>query len=112
VQSPQENVSEAIHKPKVALKTDKTLFLFPPESSLRVYVTKLVTTSFFRIFNFILILLTAIRIAVLTPLTDPRSELFYALQVSYIFITIFYVLVILLNCIAFGLYSRKNSYFR
>jgi len=68
-------------------------------------VTTLVTNVYFRVFNFTLILLTCVRIALLNPTEDPNSDLSYVLKIGYIFLTVFYGLVILLNCIAFGLYK-------
>lgn len=58
---------------------EKTLFIFAPESDFRMLVTSLVTNIYFRIFNFTLILLTCIRIALLSPLEDPDSDLSYTL---------------------------------
>ncbi|CAK89639.1 unnamed protein product (macronuclear) [Paramecium tetraurelia] len=92
--------------------SERTLFIFAPESDFRQLVTTLVTNIYFRIFNFTLILLTCIRIALLSPLEDPNSDLSYVLQIGYIFLTVFYILVILLNCIAFGLYKTEKSFFR
>lgn len=59
--------------------SEKTLFIFAPESDFRMLVTTLVTNLYFRIFNFTLILLTCIRIALLNPLEDPDSDLSYVL---------------------------------
>jgi hypothetical protein len=62
--------------------------------------------------NFVVIIITSIRIALLTPVTDPASDLAFGLRVAYIFTTLYYILLILLNCIAFGLYRHQDSYFR
>lgn len=93
-------------------RSDRTLFIFTPESDFRVLVIGMVSNEYFRAFNFLLIILTSIRICLLTPVTDPKSPLAYGLQVAYIFTTTFYILQILLNCIAFGLYKSEESYFR
>lgn len=87
--------------------SERTLFIFAPESDFRALVTALVTNIYFRAFNFLLILLTCIRIGLLNPLEDPKSDLSYVLKICYIFLTVFYILVILLNCIAFGLYKTE-----
>ncbi|CAD8095701.1 unnamed protein product [Paramecium sonneborni] len=107
-----QNLNKSIRKSIRQNNTEKTLFIFAPESDFRQLVTTLVTNFYFRIFNFTLILLTCIRIALLSPLEDPNSDLSYILQIGYIFLTVFYILVILLNCIAFGLYKTEQSFFR
>ena len=56
-------------------RVEKTFFVFTPESAIRIMVTKLVSTNYFRAFNFILILLTSLRIALLNPTEDPNSNL-------------------------------------
>ncbi|CAD8180886.1 unnamed protein product [Paramecium pentaurelia] len=110
--SSSRKMNQNIRKSMRRENSEKTLFIFAPESDFRMLVTSLVTNIYFRIFNFALILLTCIRIALLSPLEDPNSDISFILQVGYIFLTVFYILVILLNCIAFGLYKNEQSFFR
>lgn len=77
--SSSRKMNQNIRKSMRRENSEKTLFIFAPESDFRMLVTSLVTNIYFRIFNFALILLTCIRIALLSPLEDPNSDISFIL---------------------------------
>ncbi|CAD8084517.1 unnamed protein product [Paramecium sonneborni] len=72
---------------------------------------KIVENKLFRIFILIIVTLSAVKSAIQNPLTDPQSDEKMILDIIQYITTIFFMIELILNCLAYGIVKFINQSF-